>query len=137
MLDRLPGAAINLHISLLPWNRGSDPNLWSFLDDTPKGVSIHHIDAGVDTGDVIAQREVPLGLEGTLRTHPRRAVARARGALPRCWPAIRDGRAPRRPQPPGGRARLRRELAGVSDLLWAGWDTPVADLAGRAPRAAR
>ena len=30
---------INLHISFLPWNRGADPNIWSFIDNTPKGVS--------------------------------------------------------------------------------------------------
>lgn len=51
-------AAINLHISYLPWNRGSDPNLWSFIDNTKKGVSIHYMDKGLDTGDIIAQKEI-------------------------------------------------------------------------------
>ena len=46
ILDAVRGQAINLHISLLPWNRGADPNLWSFLDDTPKGITIHYIDSG-------------------------------------------------------------------------------------------
>tara|TARA_Y100001958_G_C21248715_1_gene581903 strand:- start:26004 stop:26573 length:570 start_codon:yes stop_codon:yes gene_type:complete len=50
--------AINLHISLLPYNRGSDPNFWSFIDNTPKGVSIHLIDKGIDTGDILFQKEV-------------------------------------------------------------------------------
>ena len=45
---------INMHISLLPWNRGSDPNLWSFLENTPKGVTIHHIDETLDTGAIIS-----------------------------------------------------------------------------------
>jgi methionyl-tRNA formyltransferase len=54
VLDRLPRRAVNLHISYLPWNRGADPNLWSFIENTPKGVSIHYLDAGVDTGDIIA-----------------------------------------------------------------------------------
>lgn len=49
---------INLHISLLPWNRGAYPNVWSFLMDTPKGVTIHYIDEGIDTGDIIIQKEV-------------------------------------------------------------------------------
>ena len=52
---------INLHISYLPWNRGADPNFWSFMDDTPKGVSIHFIDEGIDTGDVIFQERVNFG----------------------------------------------------------------------------
>jgi methionyl-tRNA formyltransferase len=49
---------INLHISYLPWNRGAHPNFWSFYDGTPSGVTIHLIDAGVDTGPVIYQRYV-------------------------------------------------------------------------------
>ena len=58
IIDRFPNKIINLHISLLPWNRGADPNLWSFLEDTPKGVSIHYIDQGIDTGDILVQEEV-------------------------------------------------------------------------------
>ena len=54
----LPQKIINLHISLLPWNKGADPNLWSLLEDTPKGVSIHYIDDGIDTGDIIYQKEL-------------------------------------------------------------------------------
>jgi methionyl-tRNA formyltransferase len=49
---------INLHISLLPYNRGAHPNVWSFIEDTPKGVTIHMIDEGLDTGDIIFQKEL-------------------------------------------------------------------------------
>lgn len=49
---------VNLHISYLPWNRGADPNLWSYIDGTPKGVTIHYLDTGLDTGDIIAQWEI-------------------------------------------------------------------------------
>ena len=49
---------INLHVSLLPWNRGAYPNVWSFIEDTPKGVTAHYIDEGIDTGDIIIQKEV-------------------------------------------------------------------------------
>lgn len=41
---------VNLHISYLPFNRGSHPNFWSHFDETPSGVTIHLIDKGVDTG---------------------------------------------------------------------------------------
>jgi methionyl-tRNA formyltransferase len=49
---------INLHISYLPWNRGAFPNVWSFIDNTPKGVTIHYIDEGIDTGDILLQKLV-------------------------------------------------------------------------------
>lgn len=49
---------LNLHISFLPWNRGSNPNFWSFVEDTPKGVTIHKISEGLDEGEIIYRREM-------------------------------------------------------------------------------
>lgn len=52
------GKIVNLHISYLPWNKGSDPNFWSFIDDTPKGVTIHQLSEGLDQGDILLQKEL-------------------------------------------------------------------------------
>ncbi len=49
---------LNLHLSYLPFNRGSDPNYWSFVENTPNGVTIHEINSGVDTGPIIYQKYV-------------------------------------------------------------------------------
>ena len=37
-------SAINLHISYLPFNKGAHPNIWSILENTISGVTIHLID---------------------------------------------------------------------------------------------
>ena len=68
VLDLFVGRVINLHISLLPWNRGADPNFWSFIEHTPKGVTIHQIEAGIDTGAILVQKEVSFTEDETLRT---------------------------------------------------------------------
>lgn len=47
---------INLHSSYLPWNRGAHANFWSFYDHTPKGITIHVIDKGIDTGPILFQK---------------------------------------------------------------------------------
>ena len=47
---------INLHIGYLPFNKGYYPNLWSHLEGTPCGVSIHKIDKGIDTGEILIQK---------------------------------------------------------------------------------
>lgn len=57
IIEYMKGAIFNLHISYLPWNRGASPNLWSFLDNTPKGVTIHQIDKGLDTGKILFQKQ--------------------------------------------------------------------------------
>src|SRR5690606_983365 len=66
ILKDLSVPAVNIHISMLPWNRGADPNFWSWLDHTPKGVTVHLMDQGIDTGPIIAQREVAFGFGQTL-----------------------------------------------------------------------
>jgi len=53
---------INLHISLLPYNRGAHPNFWSHFDGTPSGVTIHLIDKGIDTGKYLFQKKVSLDI---------------------------------------------------------------------------
>jgi len=49
---------INTHPSLLPYNRGKYPYYWSIMDGTPFGVTIHRINDGVDTGDILWQHEI-------------------------------------------------------------------------------
>jgi len=53
---------LNVHASLLPQHRGAAPIEWSILSgDTETGVTIMQMDAGVDTGPILAQARVPLG----------------------------------------------------------------------------
>ncbi len=133
VLDLLPGRIVNLHISLLPWNRGSDPNLWSFVDDTPKGVTIHHVDAGLDTGDIVAQRELAFGDEETLGSTYAALQAALLELFVATWPAIRAGTAPRTPQRGPGSAHRGADRAAVEHLLTAGWETRVGALRSRLP----
>ncbi len=51
-----PGRFINLHLGLSPYYRGSGTNFWPFVNEELEyvGATILHIDAGIDTGDIIA-----------------------------------------------------------------------------------
>jgi methionyl-tRNA formyltransferase len=49
---------VNLHPSFLPYNRGSHPNVWSIIEDTPAGVSIHYMVEEIDEGPIIDRKEV-------------------------------------------------------------------------------
>jgi methionyl-tRNA formyltransferase len=57
-IEYFPSGIINLHPSYLPYNRGQYPNAWSIIENTPAGVTLHYIDSGIDTGDIIAQMKV-------------------------------------------------------------------------------
>ncbi len=52
------GNLINLHPSALPIGRGSDPIPWAIIEGKSQGVSIHFVDKGLDTGDIIFQKTI-------------------------------------------------------------------------------
>lgn len=68
ILKALDYNVVNLHNSYLPWNRGADPNLWSIAEGTPRGVTLHYMDANLDKGEIIAQKIVCDGEQETLRS---------------------------------------------------------------------
>ncbi len=57
---------INLHASLLPNYRGAAPINWAIVNgETRTGVTTMQIDAGMDTGDMLLQREIEIGPKET------------------------------------------------------------------------
>jgi methionyl-tRNA formyltransferase len=116
-LEIFPGGVVNVHPSLLPWNRGAHPNVWSIVEGTPAGVTVHYVDNGVDTGDVIAQREVAVEPVDTGESLYRRLEAACVEVFREAWPAIRAGRAPRTAQPAGaGSAHRARDLERIDEI---------------------
>ena len=131
LLATFSGRAINCHISYLPWNRGADPNLWSWLDGTPRGVTIHYLDEGVDTGDIIARRAVDFSSTidaETLATTYRRLQAEIAELFRNVWPTVRSGECERQRQRGLGSLHRMRDKELYSHLLVDGWDTSIVRL---------
>lgn len=97
-LDLFPRGCLNLHPALLPYNRGQYPNVWSIVEGTPAGVTLHYIDKGVDTGDIIAQREVPVAPTDTGEILYRKLEQASYELFCETWDLILRGAAPRHPQ---------------------------------------
>jgi len=53
---------VNLHTGLSPYSRGANCNLYMILEGHPDlvGVTVHHIDPGIDSGDIIRSAQVPM-----------------------------------------------------------------------------
>ena len=51
---------LNLHPSFLPYNRGKDPYIWSIVDQTPFGVTIHKMNDKIDDGDFYIRKKISL-----------------------------------------------------------------------------
>ena len=58
VIQLLPHKLVNLHTSFLPYNKGASPNIWSFIEGTPCGITIHEIDSGVDTGSILLREKI-------------------------------------------------------------------------------
>jgi len=101
--DLLPDAvlslapiAVNLHGSLLPRYRGRAPVNWQILHgEREGGVSLHHMVAGADAGDLIDQEPVPIGDDDTPLDVYRRLVPAAGRVLCRSIRPLLAGTAPR------------------------------------------
>jgi len=69
MIDLPRLGNLNLHASLLPKYRGAAPIQWAIANgESVTGVTTMRIDAGLDTGDILMQREISIGLEDTAET---------------------------------------------------------------------
>ncbi|MGH9504211.1 MAG: methionyl-tRNA formyltransferase [Terriglobales bacterium] len=79
MIDLPPQGNLNLHASLLPKYRGAAPIQWAIAcGETVTGVTTMRIDAGLDTGDILLQKEIPIAPEDSALTlAPRMAAAGA------------------------------------------------------------
>jgi methionyl-tRNA formyltransferase len=110
ILDLPPHRALNLHPSLLPRHRGASPIPAAILaGDAETGVTLMRMDAGLDTGPVVAQRRLPLRgdeVAPELEEHLARLAADLLVASLADWLA---GRLAEVPQPEEG-ATLTRPL---------------------------
>jgi methionyl-tRNA formyltransferase len=82
---------LNLHPSLLPFNRGANPNVWSIVEGTPAGVTLHYMDPSVDTGDIIAQQAVEKQFSDTGKDLQKRLEDAQVELFRSAWPSVVSG----------------------------------------------
>jgi methionyl-tRNA formyltransferase len=76
MIDLPRLGNLNLHASLLPKYRGAAPIQWAIArGEAVTGVTTMRIDAGLDTGDILLQREMPIAADDTAETLAPRLAA--------------------------------------------------------------
>jgi len=98
MINVFPKGCINLHSAFLPYNGGWHTNVWPIIDGTPAGVTVHYIDPGVDTGDIIAQRRIPVEPTDTGGSLHEKITRDQVELFKEIWPLLREGRNSRTPQ---------------------------------------
>jgi methionyl-tRNA formyltransferase len=134
VLDLAPLGAFNVHASLLPRWRGAAPIQRALLaGDRETGVSIMRMDAGLDSGPVLAQRRVQINDDDDAGSLHERLAALGAEMLVAALADVQAGRASSRPQPAEG-VSYARKIDKAETVL--DWSRPAAELA-RAVRAFR
>ncbi|MBT3221462.1 MAG: methionyl-tRNA formyltransferase, partial [Proteobacteria bacterium] len=107
---------------LLPNHKGRQPLFWALAsNDNKTGVTIHYIDPGIDTGDIIVQREIPISPTETLHSLYLKSVKVGTQALLDALDLLEAGKAPRIPQDPNaGQKHLFPKLADRETFFAAG-----------------
>ena len=90
LLSRTRYGFINTHPSLLPFNRGKNPNFWSIVEQAPYGASMHIVDKGIDSGAVIAQKAIPYDWTDTGATLYGKAEEEMVELFKETYPKLRD-----------------------------------------------
>ena len=92
VLDIPRYGCINVHASLLPKYRGAAPIQWSILDgESETGITIMYMNEGLDTGDILLQKVVPIDAEETGGSLHDKLAETGAEALVEAIPGIIDG----------------------------------------------
>ncbi len=97
VLELAPLGAFNLHPSLLPAYRGRAPVNWVLVNgERETGVTLHHMVARADAGDIVGQRAVAIDDSDNALTLYRKLVPLGVELIEELHPKIVAGTAPRR-----------------------------------------
>ena len=58
LINKAKFGFINTHPSFLPFSRGKHYNFWTLVEGTKFGVTLHYVNKGIDSGDIIYQRKI-------------------------------------------------------------------------------
>jgi methionyl-tRNA formyltransferase len=119
VLDLPKFGCINVHASLLPKYRGAAPIQWAILNNEPEtGVSIMKMTAGLDSGDVLAQRATPIGPDDTAAALHDRLAAIGAELLTESLPSYIQGTIIPRPQDNAAATYARKITKADGHLDW-------------------
>ena len=129
VIDIPPHGIVNVHASLLPRYRGAAPVQWAIANgETVTGVTTMRIDAGLDTGDILLQRETPIGPEETAVDLGKRLAAMGADLLVETLAGLERGEIVPAPQN-SAQATLAPVLKKEDGLI--DWTRPAAEIANR------
>ncbi|MHA2282677.1 MAG: formyltransferase family protein [Planctomycetota bacterium] len=79
---------LNLHPAYLPYNRGWHTPSWAILEETPIGATLHFMDEGIDTGNIVHQERLDVSPGDTANTLYQRLKSLELKVFKEVWPQL-------------------------------------------------
>jgi folate-dependent phosphoribosylglycinamide formyltransferase PurN len=113
LIDAFPGRVLNIHLGLSPYYRGAGTNFWPLVNGEPEccGATIHYLDAGVDSGPIIAHVRPSIRPDDGPHDIGNRTIAAAVETLADAAALMSHGRLRGVPQAGGGRVYRRADFS--------------------------
>lgn len=119
LLSAATRGGVNLHAGSLPDYRGGHVLNWALINgERETAVTLHVIDAGVDTGPVFAERRVPIEPEDDILSVHHKLISAGALLLHEWWPRIESGEATAVPQDESRARYYRMRTADDGRVDW-------------------
>lgn len=126
LYDLPPHGTLNLHDSMLPKFTGFSPVIWALISgESEVGLTAHRMDEGLDTGDVVVQRAVPIGPRDTSTQLVQATIDIIPEVLSEALELIESGNAIWNPQNLADRTFFHKRAA-IDDRI--DWTWPAEDI---------
>lgn len=126
LLEAPSVACLNIHASLLPGHRGASPIQAAIAQGDPEsGVTIMHMAEGLDTGDIVLEKRIPLRRRETAGSLSERLAGLSPAALAEALDLLASGKAPRFPQD-HERATVTGKITRADTVI--DWNRPAVEI---------
>lgn len=111
------GGVLNLHPAYLPYNRGWHTPSWAILDGSTYGATLHFVDEGLDSGDIIYQEKIKVLPNDTADSLYQKVMDLEFEVLKKAWPGLVSGKYQRRKQSlKSGTFHRKSDLVSIQEI---------------------
>lgn len=108
---------INLHPAYLPYNRGWHTPTWAIWEETPYGASLHFMDHGLDTGNIIYQEKLKICPADTADILYQRVKELEFNVFKKAWPSLVSHTYIRHPQSANlGTMHKKQDITSIQEI---------------------
>lgn len=107
---------LNLHPAYLPYNKGWHTPTWAIWEKTPYGATLHFMDEGIDTGDILLQKEVSISPNDTADSLYRKVKIVEFDVFKEAWPMILKGTYKRKKQVGLGTMHTKKDISRIQEI---------------------